>query len=702
MDGHTHRLPKPKSRGERMVELALSKIKSTSDLPTKQDEAGTSFDPFDIDPEDPFDVGSWHYGVDADDVSSDAYIPSSVPESSDSGEESEVFPIQEIDTEKLSTATKTVPEAREESDHDVCPLPKVVTSNVQNTTTETVPEARDESDHDVCPLPKVVTSNVQNTTTEKKKPKRPCYYCGEEQSQLVRHLTRKHKMEDAVVAALKLPKMEQRRAFEKIRKDGILKMNNVLEREHFDTLCDSIRDLTTGENGEIKAGLKLKIGYVLKKLIKTAKGYYIQTNEMEKSVEVDRFSAVLDLNWDYIFYKAQVMCEQRRNTLRKPQAMPVEEDVSKLRAFILNEMQKLSDDELMKWDHHDFVKMRNLIVSRLTMFNARRGGEPARLTLQEWEEAANNSWVDPQLVQTVKDPLEKSLFKQFKLAYQAGKGSKKLVPILIPIDTVKPIMQFIEQRIEVEISDANPFLFANTGTSLDHAVGWQCIKAVIKMMGPELEKPDLLIADKFRHRLSTLYAVLELPANEREAFYRHMGHSEAINKHVYQCPLSIGEVVNCQEKQIPQSPPLELSMSSPTNRNYGQDHINEFETEDNVQQPTPEELEKLPDLTSGSSKKNVSEATDAKKGTRRYCKWSIKNTNLVKEFFTETIHDCTSKGSKGSLPGKTSILAFLEKHPIFKERETSKFSLKEQISLVKTKIFNERNKARSSFKCLTE
>ena len=85
---------------------------------------------------------------------------------------------------------------------------------------------------------------------------------------------------------------------------------------------------------------------------------------MEKSVEVDRYSAVLDLNGDYyIFYTAQDMCEERRNTLRKPQAMPVEEDVSKLRAFILNEIQKLSDDERMKWDHHDFVKMRNLIAS---------------------------------------------------------------------------------------------------------------------------------------------------------------------------------------------------------------------------------------------------------------------------------------------------------------------------------------------------
>ena len=51
---------------------------------------------------------------------------------------------------------------------------------------------------------------------------------------------------------------------------------NILEKEHFDIFFyDSIRHLTTRENGEIKAGLKLKIGYVLKKLIKTAKGHYI-------------------------------------------------------------------------------------------------------------------------------------------------------------------------------------------------------------------------------------------------------------------------------------------------------------------------------------------------------------------------------------------------------------------------------------------
>ena len=101
----------------------------------------------------------------------------------------------------------------------------------------------------------------------------------------------------------------------------------------------------------------------------------------------------------------------------------------------------------------------------------------------------------------------------------------------------------IDNRNELGISENNPFLFANTASSLDHAVGWQCFKAIVKMVDVKLEKPELLAADKFRQRISTLYAVLELPSHEREIFYRHIGHSGEINKNVYQCPFSIGEIV---------------------------------------------------------------------------------------------------------------------------------------------------------------
>ena len=82
---------------------------------------------------------------------------------------------------------------------------------------------------------------------------------------------------------------------------------------------------------------------------------------------------------------------------------------------------KILKDSYLKWDSHIFNWMRSLIVCRLTLFNARRGGEPSRLTMKEWEDAESAAWVDPGMVLQVDDPLEKALLNTFKLAYQSRK-----------------------------------------------------------------------------------------------------------------------------------------------------------------------------------------------------------------------------------------------------------------------------------------
>ena len=145
--------------------------------------------------------------------------------------------------------------------------------------------------------------------------------------------------------------------------------------------------------------------------------------------------------------------------------------------------------------------MRNLIVARLTLFNARRGGEPARMLLSDWVDAESGAWIDPQLVQQVSDPLEASLLAQFKLAYQSGKGSRRLVPILIPNDVVTPLKALVQNSSTCNVSPENVYLFPSTGNSLEHAQGWNSVKDVCKIV-EGLEKPHLLIADRFRHRAS--------------------------------------------------------------------------------------------------------------------------------------------------------------------------------------------------------
>ena len=89
--------------------------------------------------------------------------------------------------------------------------------------------------------------------------------------------------------------------------------------------------------------------------------------------------------------------------------------------------------------------------------------------------------------------------------------------------------------------------------------------------------------------------------------------------------------------------------------------------------------------------------TKSVKPGRRYCKWSMKNTEIIKEYFSKYIQDTSSNGVQGSLPSQGDIANFLVTHPIFKDSEGSKFSSKEHINLVKTKVFNERKKVRMMF-----
>ena len=53
-----------------------------------------------------------------------------------------------------------------------------------------------------------------------KKPYRPCPYCSKMNSKLRRHLETKHKYEEDVKAALLLPKHQQDKAFDLLKRGG--------------------------------------------------------------------------------------------------------------------------------------------------------------------------------------------------------------------------------------------------------------------------------------------------------------------------------------------------------------------------------------------------------------------------------------------------------------------------------------------------
>ncbi|XP_065651886.1 uncharacterized protein LOC136079657 isoform X2 [Hydra vulgaris] len=182
------------------------------------------------------------------------------------------------------------------------------------------------------------------------------------------------------------------------------------------------------------------------------------------------------------------------------------------------------DDFQHPWE--SFVTIRSATATCLTIFNARRGGEPVRLHLFQWNEALNGEWMDKQ------DLPEEFNIEQMFITYQTGKGSDHTVPVLFPPECIKAMRYLTnkEVRKNAGIPDENQYIFASTQKSMSHASGWHCINEILI----RLDKKGAINATQNRHRIATILAKLELSEKEKTLIYNHFGHSERINQNVYQ------------------------------------------------------------------------------------------------------------------------------------------------------------------------
>ncbi len=233
---------------------------------------------------------------------------------------------------------------------------------------------------------------------------------------------------------------------------------DLFKRANFRHLEEAVHEFTKKENG-IKAGLKLSLYYLLKSASKILKGtFYIQDQD-DLAEGIDKFVAVLEFNYHAVFGDAShALFKQREEKLRLPSNQPLEEDIKKLKDHTVKNISELSND-LNFIDEHVYAKLRDNVVTRLTLFTARRGGEPSRLFVKNWTDAESDIWLDKQLLDTL-DPMDKKLANSLKIGYQGGKGLH-LVPVLFPQDCHNALRKLSneEARREANIPHGNMFCF---------------------------------------------------------------------------------------------------------------------------------------------------------------------------------------------------------------------------------------------------
>ena len=291
----------------------------------------------------------------------------------------------------------------------------------------------------------------------------------------------------------------------------------------------AIEEYTKSAEGGMKSALKSALNFVIRRFAKVLKVMYLIRDDDKSAQEVDRFLEVFTLYKDFIFGDASYhQNRNRQDKLRRPQNLPSEDDVSQLRRYTVDRIEAIMNDTYLIWSTKVYCELRDLVVSRLTLFNARRGGEPARLTIKEWEDAAAGTWL--------RSCHESE--SQMKITFEGGKGNNHLVSVLFPDDCCNALRKLSnpEIRRSVDINENNHYLFPATHSSDSHVSGWYAVSRVCR--DAHLVEPDKITATNMRHRASTLYAGLDVPEKDRRLFYKHMGHAMEINENVYQAPLA--------------------------------------------------------------------------------------------------------------------------------------------------------------------
>ena len=86
--------------------------------------------------------------------------------------------------------------------------------------------------------------------------------------------------------------------------------------------------------------------------------------------------------------------------------------------------------------------------------------------------------------------------------------------------------------MEVGVNPRNNYILPSTQNSLGHASGWHAINDILL----RLNKKGAISATRNKHRGASLLAKLHLSQKEKGLIFQHFGHSEHMNKNVYQAP----------------------------------------------------------------------------------------------------------------------------------------------------------------------
>ena len=151
--------------------------------------------------------------------------------------------------------------------------------------------------------------------------------------------------------------------------------------------------------------------------------------------------------------------QQWRLKRTKHQNYCLTSDLQKLCLYLVTEIDKiLYKQSLEEMTLQEWSTLQKLTITRIITFNARRGSEPLKILVTDWERCLNDEWKRTEDIAAIDDPLEKLLADRLKVLYVKGKKRKR-VPVLFTTEMQQSIILLNAKRDEVGVDPSNKYLF---------------------------------------------------------------------------------------------------------------------------------------------------------------------------------------------------------------------------------------------------
>ena len=272
--------------------------------------------------------------------------------------------------------------------------------------------------------------------------------------------------------------------FKKVANLEDVSAQDLISPQNFENIVIAVKNLSGYKDPrKIKTPhITLKLGFSLKTLADIASLKHLKEGLDPQVSKCEKFLMLYEKEYSIYAKNATAVYNKRKAYI--PEELPEEEHIKKVRRYCIQEA--LSLCESIKKEGFTPEKYRQLakvtLVCLIT-FNARRGSEPSKLELRDWEGVKYGRWKRITDIEKLSDPVEVTLSKRLRLCYVEGKKKRAkgnaLVSILFTKETVDAIDLLMEHRQDMGILPNNKYVFAGR-EGKNYTIGWDTLQSIAK------------------------------------------------------------------------------------------------------------------------------------------------------------------------------------------------------------------------------